>query len=91
MALAIDRYLVSTGHKQLFGSQASKLGDASCWCLSQVEPTFSDDLRRDYTARRLEDRREWVRTMNGASGACAKTECDDALQPTPKGSVPGVW
>ena len=33
MALAIDRYLLNTGRKQLFGSQADRPGNSPCACM----------------------------------------------------------
>jgi hypothetical protein len=91
VALAVDRYLVSTTHKQLFGSQSFRLGDDPCWCLHQVESTFPDDHRVDYVGRTLEQQRDRVRAMNSSTSGCTKVECDKELLPTPKGSVPGVW
>jgi hypothetical protein len=44
MAKGIDRYLVNTGRKQLFASQALKRFDDNCWCLYAVEPTFPKTL-----------------------------------------------
>jgi hypothetical protein len=40
VAQAIDRYLVSTGHKQLFGSQLYKDATATCYCLQPTEESF---------------------------------------------------
>jgi hypothetical protein len=47
MAMGIDRYLVSLGKKQLFGSQATK--ENSCWCLHQVESSFPEAKRIEQT------------------------------------------
>jgi hypothetical protein len=91
MGLAADRYLISTKHKQLFGSQSFRLGDDPCWCLQQVESTFPDDERVAYVGKTLEQQRDGVRRMNASAGACTKIECDEELLPTPKGSVPGIW
>jgi hypothetical protein len=91
MALAADRYLVSTKHKQLFGSQSFRLGDDPCWCLHQVEPTFPDDQRVAYVGKTLQQQRDRVKTMNASTKGCTRIECDESLLPTPQGSVPGVW
>lgn len=93
MALSLDRYLVNTGHKQLFASQANatNIGDTeSCYCLQQVEHSFSDDLRKAYTGRSRLDAFEWLKTLNRGK-ACPNTECSEPLAATPKGSVPGFW
>jgi hypothetical protein len=50
-AQGMDRYLVNTGHKQLFATQYLKpttQADA-CWCLYQTEISFPDHLRVEYT------------------------------------------
>jgi hypothetical protein len=91
MALAVDRYLVSTKHKQLFASQFTRRGDDPCWCLHQVEPSFPDAQRVAYVGKTLEEERHRARTMNASTSGCTRTECDEGLLPTPQGSVPGVW
>ena len=85
---AIDRYLVAIGHKQLFASQVWQV--SACFCLSAVEAAFPDEERSAYTKKTLEDQRAWIRSLNG-SNACSTIECTAVLEPTPKGSVPGVW
>ena len=99
MALAIDRYLVSTGHKQLFGSQAFSVGNLPnatgpepCTCMSQVEHSFPDVERRAYIKMGLEDKVEWVHSLNHGRTDCpADVECTEPLLPTPRGTVPGMW
>lgn len=93
MAFGIDRYLVNTGHKQLFGSQAvtvDKANPLSCWCLQEVEKSFPDSLRVKYTNRALQDNYQWLKTLN-LGKSCANTECKENLAPTPRGSVLGFW
>jgi hypothetical protein len=91
VALGADRYLVGTKHKQLFGSQSTRSRANPCFCMPQVEPTFPDEQRVAYVGKTLEEQRERVRSTNAGRGTCAKVECDDDLQPSPQGSVPGVW
>jgi hypothetical protein len=91
MALATDRYLVSTRHKQLFASQFSRRDGDPCWCLHQVEPTFPDDQRVAYVGKTLKEERDRLRTMNASTSTCTRIECDEDLAPTPRGSVPGMW
>lgn len=46
-ALAIDRYLISKGMKQLFGSQAfMSAATERCFCMQEVEETFPDSFRQ---------------------------------------------
>lgn len=92
MALGIDRYLVSIGKKQLFGSQANRPGDANsaCWCIQQVEKSFTDRLRKKYLDRTMAETYVWLKELNQGK-KCPEKECSENLKPTPKGSVPGFW
>jgi hypothetical protein len=90
-ALAVDRYLVASGHKQLFGSQAQRAtSNEACWCLAQIEPSFPEDQRAMWD-KPLASRYEWVRKLNANVAACRLEQCDEPLAPTPRGTVPGVW
>lgn len=92
MALGIDRYLVNLGKKQLFGSQAFKPGPHDCWCLDQVEPTFSEDMRRKYFSKTIEDQISWIQALNKDNSKCENTKfCNRDLSDTPNGTVPGFW
>lgn len=89
-ALAIDRYLNSIGHKQLFGSQYSKTINDACFCMSSVEPSFPDSFRKAYSGRSLQESYDSMATLNPPN--CPRIECDyPLLQPTPKGSIIGLW
>lgn len=92
MALGIDRYLVNTGKRQLFGSQATKDGltAEACWCLQQVEESFPDQVRKSQAGKNLKEALEWVQELN-AGKSCPTQECTKELQPSPKGTVPGFW
>lgn len=85
MALAADRYLVATGHRQLFGSQASRRHGEECWCLQPVEKTFPDAQRVAYTGKSLSDQVAWVERKNAGS-SCPSVECKVTLLPSPAGS-----
>ena len=90
MAKAIDRFLVTTGHRQLFGTNELVAHDYSC--LWPVEPGFPDERRREYLlSQTIEERRADVRKRNEHKQGCSQVECDYAPQPTPRGSLPGVW
>ncbi len=92
MAVAIDRYLVSVGKKQLCGTQASVVFDSSapCYCLQPVELGFPDDRRQTECGRSLNESFEWLASLN-ASNNCPNTYCDQALRKVPKGSIIGFW
>lgn len=92
MALAIDRYLVNTGRKQLFASQASKRMDEPCWCLQPVEKTFPAEQRFSYMGETLEEKIKWVAAMNAKAACPAVSVCAGAdLKDAPAGTVPGLW
>jgi hypothetical protein len=90
MALGLDRYLVNMKKRQLFASQASlELG--SCFCLQQVEHSFPDERRLEYTGRALKDALSWVDNLNADKTCSPAKECTGELSPTPEGTVPGFW
>jgi hypothetical protein len=91
VALAADRYLVSIGQKQLFGSQAFKAQTmGSCFCIQPIENDFPDSIRTEYRGKTREQALDWLVTLN-AGHSCPKQECDTKLKATPKGSLPGFW
>ncbi|MEN9722446.1 MAG: hypothetical protein RJB38_432 [Pseudomonadota bacterium] len=92
MAMALDRYLINSGQKQLFGTQAfSLLQNTSCWCLQPVERAFSDKTRLEYLGRTLSDSIKWVENLNQGKACPKDVECAMVLRPTPAGTVPGFW
>jgi hypothetical protein len=91
MALAIDRYLISLGHKQLFGSQAFKLSDDICYCLQPVETTFPDSMRMKYIGVKLSKKYEWVDQLNLGKRCPSKNICNTSLKSTPKSLMSGFW
>jgi hypothetical protein len=66
--LAIDRFLIHSGYKQVFGSQATKRSDMSCWCLYPLETSFSEEFRKSKGGKTLAEQIEWLKTLN-------KNEC----------------
>lgn len=92
LALGIDRYLINIGQKQLFGSQASKpdFKSDTCWCLSKIERSFPDKLRKKYAGKKLTDVFDWLKELN-AGNTCPNTECSADLKASPRGTVPGFW
>jgi hypothetical protein len=90
MALTIDRYLMHTGHRQLFGSQTGRKDGVECWCMLPVEPSFPDEMRVEYTGRSLASRYASLDESN-AGHECPARECAPPLSPSPRGTVPGLW
>lgn len=98
MALSVDRYLVSIGHKQLFGSQSGVFKTEEgirCLCLRPVEPSFPEELRPEYTHLSLKEQYDYVNfsnehTYNGKK-ICPLVECPGVVEPSPKGTFPGFW
>ena len=92
IALGIDRYLVSSGRKQLFATQYSKpdLNPETCWCLEQTEDAFPDERRNATTGRTLSDALSYLNELNKGL-TCASKQCDKPLTDVAPGSLPGVW
>lgn len=92
MALSIDRYLISKGHKQLFASQVFKSNDSPCWCLQQVEETFPAEMRKKYMKATLENQSSWIDEMNEQEESCPSPNyCSVDLKDSPRGTIPGFW
>lgn len=90
-SLAIDRYLVSKGKKQLFASQVfSSEATRGCFCMQQVEESFPDSYRKEYSGFEIQKRIDWLISLNEGKN-CPDIECSMTLAPTPKGSLPGFW
>ena len=92
MAKGLDRYLVNTGHKQLFATQYFKpsLAPETCWCLEKTESSFPDALRIQYTARTYQELLNHLSQLNEGHD-CPVSECTRSLDPSPSGTVPGFW
>ncbi len=92
MAMGLDRYLVNSGKKQLFASQAYKLGsNGACWCLQPVEKSFPDSKRLEYMHQSLAQSLKWVDELNKGTKCPAASECHSSPSPSPAGSIPGFW
>ena len=95
MADGIDRYLVRTGQKQLFATQAGinwPVTEKTCWCLEPVELSFPDSKREEYVRKNLQEAFEWVASVNAGKPGCSiPTYCNHSLKPSPEGTVPGFW
>jgi len=90
MALGLDRYLVNSGYKQLFASQAIKPNDEKCWCLHQIEKSFPEKIRKKYMGNTLEKQISWVNELNKGQ-LCPNIYCAQNLKKTPRGTVLGFW
>ena len=92
MAAGLDRFLIRSGQRQLFATQGGKNPGSSCWCLEPVENTFPDTKRTEYTLRTLDQSMIWINSLNAEQSSCGKSQyCQDALRPSPAGTVPGFW
>ncbi len=92
LAAGLDRYLVRVGQKQLFATQFSKPGKDPCWCLEQVEESFSDERRVEFAKKNLIQAFEYLKELNKNETSCgSKNYCANSLKATPVGSVPGFW
>ena len=75
--LAVDRYLVSVGKKQLFGSQYYAKKINTCFCMQPVEKSFSDKLRKEYAGATLKEHYDLMASINQKN--CPQIECDIKL------------
>jgi hypothetical protein len=78
---------------QLFGSQATASEKTNwCYCMEPVESTFPDTFRKEYSGASLQERLDWIASLNQGKG-CSEKECSNmnALEPSPRGTVPGFW
>ncbi len=90
-AMALDRYLMNIGRKQIYASQATERG--GCWCLWPVEQSATDEDRRRMLRPGLSEELNWIDSLNAADGktSCPKQEiCSAEAAPVPHGSLPGV-
>lgn len=90
MAQAIDRYLTTIGHKQIFATQYYKEGTNTCFCLQQVERSFSDQNRKSIYGKTIAESLNLIKDIE-KNKRCPIKECDKPLKSTPKGSIPGLW
>lgn len=65
LAAAIDRYLLSKGEPQIYGTQFQKFGEDEPWQLGKMDTTkISDEERIEYGVETLAQQREKVKSMN---------------------------
>ncbi len=68
LAAATDRYLLSKGEPQIYGTQYHKMGDEP-WKLADIDTTkISDDERIRFGVETLAQQRETVKQMNIEEG-----------------------
>jgi hypothetical protein len=92
VAMTLDRYLISLGKKQLFGSQFEASSTTGwCVCLQPVEASFPDAYRAQYLQEPKSVQYQSVHRLNRGKKQCKDTLCPHKLLPTPRGSVPGIW
>ncbi|BCA95887.1 hypothetical protein TUM19329_22480 [Legionella antarctica] len=91
-ALAIDRYLVSIGHKQLFSSQAKIIPNKNgCFCMQQSEKRVPGHFIKEYGALSVKERYALYKKSFNQDKNCTLKECSEELKPTPRGTIPGFW
>jgi hypothetical protein len=92
-AMTIDRYLISIGKKQIFGSQfyGKNVTHGGCFCLQPVERSFPDSLRMEYLGKKLADQYGYLLILNNKKMHCSAVECPTKLSSTPKGTILGFW
>ncbi len=91
MAMAADRYLMNTGRRQIYASQAT-LRDG-CFCLWPVEDSATDEDRRKMNRPSLAAQLDWIDSLNAQADkvSCPKRAiCADAAKPVSRGSLPDL-
>ncbi|KTC83719.1 hypothetical protein [Legionella brunensis] len=89
-ANALDRYLISIGHRQLFGTQYFSESLGGCFCIEPVEASFPDTIRLSHAHQSLQERYDKLALINEGK-QCSNQDCEHDLKPSPKGTVPGFW
>lgn len=87
---SIDRFLIHSGFRQLFGTQAHMPLNADCSCLYPVESSFSDDDRTLRQAKTLYEQIEWLKELN-KDNLCPNWECYIDLKPVTQDEFPEFW
>lgn len=90
--MAIDRYLVSIGKMQLFGTQATQTTLGGCWCIQPIESSFPTALRDEYRGgpNAAYTGLAYLKVLN-KDKSCPESYCATNLRPSPQGTVPGFW
>ncbi len=92
MALGVDRYLVKSGYKQLFATQASQPSINDCWCLEELEGHFPENRRLELSGQTMDEVWQWIESLNQEQRGCKSIKfCTNNLKETPKGTIPGFW
>lgn len=91
-AMTIDRYLISIGKKQIFGTQYyTANATEGCFCLQPVEGSFPESRRIEYIGKKLTDQYDVLLELNNKKINCSAAECPIQLSATPKGTIAGFW
>lgn len=90
VALTVDRYLIKSGHKQIFGNQLEKIENRTCLCMAPVEESFPDSKRSEYLGRDLADQIAHLKEKTG-NNLCRPLYCPVDLKPSPAGTLIGFW
>lgn len=90
---SLDRYLMNLGYKQIYATQAktaNPVDPASCWCLWPVEETATEDLRKEFGVKTVEEQMRWLNTINKDKKDCKPSFCPTDAKPVSRNSLPGV-
>ena len=90
-AAGLDRYLVKTGQKQLFGTQFYK-NFGGLWCIEPVEKTFPETRRFEFLKMNLHDSIAiFLNYMKSTQLPNDIQDCAHIFKSSPAGTVPGFW
>ncbi|MBL7670315.1 MAG: hypothetical protein JNM39_07495 [Bdellovibrionaceae bacterium] len=92
IANGIDRYLVSIGYKQIFGTQFSQGSSTKLWCIEPIEESFPESKRVQYLKKNLKESiGDFLKFYNFTQTSDDVPSCNHSLKASPAGTVPGFW
>ncbi len=91
-AAALDRFLVKSGQKQLFGTQFSRDPNEKIWCIEPLEESFPEARRFEYLKKTLKESVDiFISYMKLPQTSADIPNCKHTLKASPAGTVPGFW
>jgi hypothetical protein len=92
VAESVDRFLYTSGHRQLFGTQFFVVVGKPCACQIPVENSFPDDQRVIYLGYNREAYTALaLKKLPRQESTCKIKACDFKLSDSPKGTIIGIW
>lgn len=89
---SLDRYLMNLGYKQIYATQAKTLNNdsATCWCLWPVDDNATEDLRKAFGMKTVQEQMRWLETLNTDKKGCKPSFCSVDTKSVPRNGIAGV-